>query len=284
MSTLDSRAISRRTVARGAAWAMPVVVLAAQAPALAASVCGTPTATGGGSLTYDWGTVPADPKTTATTSQSLTFYGAVGAINLPPDAVITSISYEYWIQARNDSTTNPDGSSGSHGPGVYDPGNGASSISGTCKISYSTVTSCAYKGTAAPMSTGGRAVSTVFTSGTSTSGVKAAWTDHAFKLLNGSTVTEKGWQFVFTGDPSIANSLLTTNAAGCKTLADQITPQFNVTYNNVLQAANAERTIHVDRTAYITYTSGGKTYTISKYQPSTVVCDSSGSGGGVNRC
>jgi len=278
--------ISRRRLVKGAAWATPVVIASSAIPAYAASQC-NPTIAGGGYMNYDWGVVPTNPKTTATTTQSLSISAQISASQLPVGAVITDIRFEYWIQSRDDGITNPDGSSGSHGPGIYDPGNthASTKTAGTCTTSYSTITGCSYKGTTTPLSSlAARPASSTFTSGTSKAAVTSNWVNHSFTKLNGSTVTAKAWQFQFIGDPKLATAQLTKNATtGCLDLPTLNTPQFYVSYANVPQSANTERTIYVDRTAYITYTVNGVSKTLTMYQPSKYLCDSSASGG-VNRC
>lgn len=283
-----SNQLSRRTLAHGAAWSIPAVAIAGAAPAIAASRCGDATINQRGGLGYDWGVVPTNPKTTSTTTQKMTVSGMVELNNLPADAVITDIRYEYWIQQRDDSKTNANGSSGGHGPGIYDPGHSKSSIggkNGTCKISYSTVSSCSYKwGSPVLTTVSGRTTSPIWTSTNATVGVTQAWVDHAFKKLDGTTQTLKAWQLIFQGDPAAATKLLMTDANGCKYLPQQVTSQFNVTYTNVLQAYASERALRIDRTAYVTYTSGGKSYTLSAYSPNTHHCNTSDSPGGVNIC
>ncbi len=64
----------------------------------------------------------------------------------------------------------------------------------------------------------------------------------------------------------------------------QYTSQFNVTYDNVLQAYGSERALRVDRYAYVTYTSGGKSYTLQAYSPNTYLCNTTDSVGGINIC
>lgn len=279
--------INRRSVARGAAWAIPAMTVAAASPAVAASTACVASIDGNGQAIYNWGVTNSDPNTTATTTQTLSFSGALSLAGLPADAKITSISYTYWFQNRNDGASNPDGSTGAHGPGIYDLGNTHSSLNkaGTCSTSYSTVTGCRYTYGAAgsPLTapTYGTSSTSVnpFTSGTATSAMTANWTNHTFE--NGKTT--RAWSYTFTGDPSKAQALLTPDANGCLTLASQGTPVMNVTYSNVLQAAAAERTIQVDRIVYVTYTSGGQTYTLTDTGVNTLLCDSS-SQGGVNAC
>lgn len=280
--------ISRRNLAKGSAWVAPVVIASSAVPAYAASQCNNPSVYAEGSVDYNWGVVATDPKTSSTTTQKLSLVVAMNATGLPVGAVITDIRFEYWIQSRNDSLTNPDGSSGGHGPGIYDPGNSKASTrtAGTCTTSYSTITGCSYSGLSTPLSNNSKfPASPVFTSGTSKAAVTANWVDHKFKKLDGSTVTAKAWQFQFIGDPKLATAQLKNNATtGCLDLPQLNTPQFNVSYPNVLQAANAERTIYVDRTVYLTYTVNGVSKTLTMDQPSTKVCDSSDSPGGINRC
>lgn len=279
--------ITRRSVARGAAWAVPAVAVAGAAPAVAASASCAASVDGRAGVDYNWGVVNNDPQTTDTTTQTMSFSGAVSLATLPKDAQITSITYTYWFQNRDDAATNADGSSGSHGPGIYDLGNSHSSINqaGTCSSNYSTVTGCAYTyGQAnSPLTAPVYGTSSTdvnpFTSGTASSSMTANWVDHTF--TNGKTT--KAWAYTFVGDPAQANALLTPDANGCLNMATQGTPVVNVTYSNVLQAPAVERTIQSDRIINVTYTSGGQSHTLYITGVNDVLCDSS-SQGGINAC
>lgn len=286
------KTVDRRTLARGAGWAVPSVVVSTAAPAYAASSC-TPSLEAPASANYNWGLPYEKRESATTTDQTFLFYGWINLANLPADAQITSIRYEYWIQQRDEGATT-NGVSGANGPGAFDPGNRYSSLKNSCKISYSSISSCSYRGLTGPLShpTGssykpnGGVASRIFTTGTSSAGVTAAWQDHTFRLLNNRTATTKAWQFTFTGDPTVATSLLKSDpATGCKSLPrEQSTPQFTVKYSSVPLPPNSVRTIYLDRTAYVTYTSNGKTYQLESHWGNTYLCDSSGSQGGVNRC
>lgn len=267
---------------------MPAVVAASSIPAMAASGCQAAMAVAG-NASYNWGVSATDPKTTKTTDQVLTISGGVSLSGLPADAVITNIAYTYWIENRNDSATNADGSSGGHGPGIYDPGNSKASTrtSGSCSTSYSTVTGCSYTygASGSPLSappSGASTSANPFTSGTAKASLKTNWTDHTF--YNGRKT--KAWQFVYQGDATKAQALLTKDSTGCLTLAQQSTPVFTVTYTGVLQGAHAEQTLQMDRTAIVTYTSGGNSYTLSKDVVSTYLCHTPDPypADGVNRC
>ncbi|WP_144794905.1 hypothetical protein [Kocuria palustris] len=279
--------ISRRTVARSVAWAVPTIAVAAAAPAYAVSPGNRVATIGGGAPAYyGWGANTTNPRTTATTTQKLEFAGQVSLSDLPRDAVITGISYTYWFQNRVDTDTNPNGASGAHGPGIYVPGNARASTysPGVCTVSGSTVNGCRFTYGSAAMSapTDGNTNTRTnpFTSGSASGAVRTNLTQHTFD--NGRTTL--AWQFVFTGDPAKANALLTTDAEGYKHLALQSTPQMNVTYTNVLQNHPAQRTIQVDRFSTVTYTSGGRTHTLTRRIGNSVFCNSSAQPGGVNMC
>ena len=48
--------------------------------------------------------------------------------------------------------------------------------------------------------------------------------------------------------------------------------------------ATTLQAFRADREAIVTYTSGGKSYTLQAYGPNTVFCDSTNTAGGVNIC
>lgn len=101
--------ISRRSLAKGAAWAAPAVLATATVPAYAASRC-QPTLSFSGGLTYNWGTLGS-----SSTNQQLQLGGQTYVNNLPAGVTVTSISYTFWVQNRIGQT--------SSGPGAFYVGN-----------------------------------------------------------------------------------------------------------------------------------------------------------------
>ena len=59
---MEPQNLSRRSVARGAAWTIPTIAAAAAAPALAASQCGAPSVSVVGGLNYNYGVLNALPR------------------------------------------------------------------------------------------------------------------------------------------------------------------------------------------------------------------------------
>lgn len=291
--TSSAKTPSRRNLVKGAAWAAPAVVATSAVPAYAASRCPAASIFSQGVVTYSWGvapyTGPHPVNPTGTTTQTFTAFGVVGG-NLPAGAVITKIEYEYWVQQRDDSFRNSNGTTGSRGPGVYDPGNTRSNISRTCRINWANVTSCSYPyavaGSPVRRTTyGSLSTSPIFSSRAATVAVTHSWTDHAFSKLDGSTETQKGWRLLFTGDAAVANAQLIKDASGCLTLPDQLTSTFEVVYSNVATPANFARTVLIDRKSYITYRMpDGSEHTLVGSRRNDLTCDSSGSHSGVNRC
>ena len=56
----DARPLTRRTLAKGAAWSVPVIAAASAAPATAASPSCEPAINWGGGIYYDYGNIAAD--------------------------------------------------------------------------------------------------------------------------------------------------------------------------------------------------------------------------------
>lgn len=291
--TSSAKTPSRRNLVKGAAWAAPAVVATSAVPAYAASRCPAPSIVSAGSVTYNWGVAPYDrphpANPTGTTTQTFTAFGVVGG-RLPAGAVITKIEYEYWVQQRDDSYRNANGTTGSRGPGIYDPGNERSNIRRTCTINWENVRSCSY-----PYATSGspvrRAVygeestSPIFSSPAARVAVTDSWTYHDFAQLDGSTERARGWRLLFSGDAAVANAHLVKDSSGCLYLPNQLTSTFEVIYSNVATPANFARTVMIDRKSYITYRMpDGSEHTLVGSFKNEITCNSSGSYDGVNRC
>ena len=113
--TIDTRPVSRRSLARGVAWAAPVIVAASAVPAYAASSC-IPTLRISGGLVYRWGTIGS-----SSTTQSLDAGAQAYVDNLPAGVTVTNVSYQWWIANRIGQT--------SAGPGAFWVGNSTSNRS-----------------------------------------------------------------------------------------------------------------------------------------------------------
>ena len=107
--------ISRRTLAKGSAWATPAVIASTHIPAYAASRCPEPVLIPASSVYYDWGTISnvADPKT-STTNQYLYASAGFQITGLPLGVTVEKATYTQWIETRQP---------GSRMPGAFWPGN-----------------------------------------------------------------------------------------------------------------------------------------------------------------
>ena len=126
-----ARTLTRRTLAKGAAWSVPVIAAASVAPALAASSQCQPALRFSGGMFYDFGTIDSG---TGRTNQYLTLGGQTYVDNLPPGVIVTDISYTFWMENQQGQ--------GSSGPGVFWMGNSTASTrntcsNGTCNASWS---------------------------------------------------------------------------------------------------------------------------------------------------
>lgn len=87
--------ISRRSLAKGASWAAPIVVSTALVPAYAASLCGLPTVRFSGGPSYRFGAIGSP-----STEQTLGLGGQLWVDNLPAGVTVTNIEYVFWVQNR----------------------------------------------------------------------------------------------------------------------------------------------------------------------------------------
>ncbi len=109
--------ISRRALAKGAAWAAPAVLATAAVPAYAASMCGVPRLRYGGGIDYKFGTIGS-----TSTTQTLTLGSRVYVDNLPQGVTVSDFKITYWVQNRIGQQ--------SPGPGIFWIGNVSSSYYG----------------------------------------------------------------------------------------------------------------------------------------------------------
>lgn len=272
---------SRRSIAKGAAWAVPTVVATTAAPAFAASGACEPTIALYGGASYDWGYVPGS----GTTTQSFNSTFSVAVNNLPKDAEITQLHIDMTLQNRDDSVN--DG----RYPGIFDPGNRhvTNRPSGfTCSTSYSTITGCDFSeiyndarlgdpyqpsryasGTRAMLYNGGGQTTGDMWNpdeGSASVTLRSNWTNFTFP---GTSTTEESWTVRYSADPAIATSLLAPTADGsCVTLSNTVskdTPTLNIVYGNVNVLGDDSLETQWPGWFQLTvvYTSGGRSYTLS---------------------
>lgn len=134
-----SQQISRRALARGGAWSVPVATVSVAASAYAVSRPCNPVLDSGGGFSYDWGV--AD---TERTNQTLKAAGSLTVKNLPADAVITTVDYRLIVMNRNDR-----GGEKWQDRGAYDPGNNKVNKTyfgnTTCSAEFGAITGCEFK-------------------------------------------------------------------------------------------------------------------------------------------
>lgn len=113
--------ITRRSLAKGAAWSVPVIALASAVPAYAAvsSAC-RPTLDVNNTLAFDWG------NTSVGGTQYLHYSSGVRVVGMPPGVKVVKATVTRWVQQRED---------GRAAPGVPWPGDSNSSASGRCSAS-----------------------------------------------------------------------------------------------------------------------------------------------------
>ena len=121
--------VTRRTLAKGAAWSVPVILATAAAPAVAASAC-RPTLRFSGGLFYDFGTIYNSG--TNTTNQYLTLGGQTYVDNLPSGVTVARIDYTFWVENRQGQD--------SSGPGAFWLGNNTASTKGSCSSTTCSLT------------------------------------------------------------------------------------------------------------------------------------------------
>lgn len=123
--------LTRRTLARGAAWSVPVIAAASVAPAVAASANCTPEISWGGGIYYDYDEIVADRDAGATTNQTLSVGGLTKVVGLAPGTTVTDLKYTFWIENRQGQKAG--------GPGAFWLGNSTSHLSGSCTSSRCSV-------------------------------------------------------------------------------------------------------------------------------------------------
>lgn len=196
--TIDTHPVSRRSLARGVAWAAPVIVAASAVPAYAASAC-TPTLRISGGLIYRWGTIGS-----SSTTQSLDAGAQTYVDNLPAGVTVTRVSYQWWIANRIGQT--------SAGPGAFWVGNGTSSRNGENynAMRYTPGSGTAWRNT---VSNTQNLAGTEFPDG----------------------VTRDAWDlnFLWTAGTNGSNGTYTNDATGCRDFTTGPSGRFAITYTDV---------------------------------------------------
>lgn len=268
------RGISRRTLAKGAAWATPAVAISYATPAFASSRCDT-SITGTGGNAYNWGfgrdyTGPVDQLYKFTSQMTVT--------DLPPDAEITGLKIDMITENRNDGVTGHWDTNT-----AFDPGHKSASTrtAGTqCITNYANVgAGCdftsLFKEASRAMSTNptgltlyrtttpGRAWEPINGS-SATIRLTSNWTDTRWS----DGITRKSWTLTYTGDPRIANEMLdeqNRGNTGCKTFRSLDVPIFEVVYTGV-QGPGHDRSnegIPTDVIFTFSYRSGGQEHPLT---------------------
>lgn len=105
--------ISRRTLAKGSAWALPSVIATTQIPAYAASQCPEPVLIPASSVDYYWGMISNVVRPRGTTTQYLYSSAGFQITGLPLGVTVEKATYTQWIETRQP---------GSRMPGAFWPG------------------------------------------------------------------------------------------------------------------------------------------------------------------
>lgn len=200
--------VSRRDVAKGAAWSIPAVTLTGAATAVAASGC-TPTLRASLGTTFDYGTIFSTSG--RTTTQTLNVGGQAYVDNLPQGVTVTKITYQFWFEKR---------SSGSTGSGAPWMGDATSDKRGTCASG-----ACSTPWTPAA----GSGFSPVVTS--TTSGSSQTYPDG---------VARPSWDVNFAWNSSTAPGTYGAGAGGCRNFTTGPSGRLVVTYSGVAALSTSD--------------------------------------------
>lgn len=218
---MTSPNISRRAVARGAAWSIPAMTAAAAAPAIAASTrCGSPTISASGGIVYNYGLIGA-----ARTDQQLTLGAQVTIAGLPAGVTVTAIREQFFVQNRQGQT--------SPGPGAFFMGNTSTNWN---KAGACTNVGCSVNWTG-KVGLINNSVDNSTAPGTGWSSKVTNTQNLASHTFSNGTVAP-AWDVNLTWSPtsSAAYSSQTTNAAGCTTVVTTPSGRFGVNYYGITGA------------------------------------------------
>lgn len=211
---------SRRSIAKGASWSVPIIATTSMVPATAASDNCQPTITYGGGYNYHWGIVNNSAKTTQVANMGA---GQVDISNLPPNVTVTSIVISHDILRRDGQD--------SQGPGMLFAANPAATFSGmNSGFTPSTVA---------------EAKRNLTTDGISNYNITAIYPtsgsgfDPLVSASNGNTVNFNGttataWNLTYNWSAS-RNKLSNTyvNNGTCRNFTTGPSGRYNITYKNM---------------------------------------------------
>lgn len=244
-----NRAISRRTLARGAAWAAPAVAATAVIPAYAASSC-APDADPTGGIYVDWGTIGYGP-----TTRSLTINAETVVKGLPEGVTVTKVEHRWLIQQS---------AAGSAAPGI--PAIGDISSNRVTQVRRGNITH-------QPGAAGWNAVAT--TTGTTT--------NMQYSGLNGvDGGTYNFWDltFMWNAPRNTAGNYSKDSATGCITFTTGDSGLFDIGYSNLPALTQAQCSSSTEgHLRYVNqmtvYLSGGSTVKTNLWAQSSVTCANS---------
>lgn len=199
--------VSRRSVAKGAAWSVPAVTIASAAEAVAASGC-TPRTGGGFGTHFSYGTIYSTRGNT--TTQQLTLGGKAFVNSLPDGVTVTKVTMHFWFEARAAGQTGP----GAPWMGASTSDKRGSCGSGVCSVGWT------------PESSGFEPTVTSATSNSS-------------QTYPDGTV-HPSWDATMTWDASRGPGTYTTNANGCQDFSTGESGSFVITYSGVAALSTAD--------------------------------------------
>lgn len=227
-------AISRRSVAKGAAWAVPTLTVAAGAPAVAASGPCTTAIDFSGGITYNWGSASSTPG--ATTNQVFTSGGQTTLTGLPSGVTVTKVTYKWWIENRQGQNV--------PGPGIYFPGNTTSTVKTSCSGSTCNLAGSGTGGWSSSITTTSNLTNVTYPDGTS----------------------RPSWDLNYTWTAGNGAGTYTTDANGCRTFTTGPSGRLTINYNGVTAPQNGT-TPNANEFLTVTATlSNGQTVTYTSQQ------------------
>ena len=230
--------LSRRTLAKGAAWAAPVVAASAVVPAYASSQCGTPDFSVNGGASVQFGTVATSLADTGKTDMQLTIGAQPTVKNLPPGVTVTKITEQFFIENHQGQNTK--------GNGLWFMGNPSTNHyeSGKC-----TTVGCSTTWTYAPMTPSAQNPSTAPNPG---------WSNIVTNTQNNQATTYPGgntynaWDATLTWTDASGSGTYTPTSNGCREFTAGPSGRFAINYFNVSrQMRNSEVHTSIYATAYL---------------------------------
>ena len=230
-----SSEITRRSIAKGAAWAAPVVVVSAAVPAYAASTCASRVTAGGGRA-IDFGIVK-----TGTTYNSVGYGYKVDVHNLPDNVTVQTVTVRVMQQGRVEGTP---------GPGFFHPRHITSNMrTRPAQMPYTPTAGSGWTGTVANTQT---AVNHTYVNGTTLSSWDMVYTWQASRDRLSTT---------YTDDPNTACRTFTTGSSGMFTIRwEGVMPMTSTTDTRKTSTSEFLATVTLSDGRVLTYQSGVAVY------------------------